>query len=132
MAYSKKGMGGVLSDYTHLRTIPALASVVFVVAGLYQFGGISSVDLTWLNYTLTTEHATLVSLGVLVLAFMSSETKDFASYDGTERMLIAAAPVIILGYQYVPFVTDLINTTSNLGPMVAFLLTLVSWAVAVR
>jgi len=32
-------MGDALSDYTHLRTLPALLSVVFILAGLYQFGG---------------------------------------------------------------------------------------------
>jgi len=125
-------MGNVLSDYTHLRTLPALLSVVFIIAGLYQFGGISEVLLTWIDYTLTAEHATFISLGAYAIAFASSETKQFDSYEQWEQVAIALGPVIIASYQYVPQVADVINTSSNLGPIVAFLATVVAWGVAVR
>ena len=125
-------VGNVLSDYTHLRTLPALLSVVFIIAGLYQFGGISEVMLTWIDYTLTAEHATLISLAAYVIAFASSETKQFDSYEQWEQVAIALGPVIIASYQYVPQVADVINTSSNLGPIVAFLATVVAWGVAVR
>ena len=132
MAYSK-GVGDTLSDYTHLRTLPALLSVVFVVAGLYQFGGISDVTLTWFsNYTLTTQHAMFTAIGAYALAFASSETKSFDRYEDWEKVAILSGPVVIVGNEYVQFVTDLINTTSNVGPIVAFLLTVVAWGVAVR
>jgi len=125
-------MGDALSDYTHLRTLPALLSVVFILAGLYQFGGISEVNLTWIDYTLTAEHATFISLAAYAIAFASSETKQFESYEQWEQVAIALGPVIIAGYQYVPQLADLINTSSNLGPIVAFLATVVAWGVAVR
>ncbi|PHQ38020.1 hypothetical protein DJ69_13875 [Halorubrum persicum] len=125
-------MGDALSDYTHLRTLPALLSVVFILAGLYQFGGISEVMLTWIDYTLTAEHATFISLAAYAIAFASSETKQFDSYEQWEQVAIALGPVIIAGYQYVPQLADLINTSSNLGPIVAFLATVVAWGVAVR
>ena len=125
-------MGDALSDYTHLRTLPALLSVVFILAGLYQFGGISEVMLTWIDYTLTAEHATLISLAAYVIAFASSETKQFDSYEQWEQVAIALGPVIIASYKYVPQVADVINTSSNLGPIVAFLATVVAWGVAVR
>jgi len=125
-------MGDALSDYTHLRTLPALLSVVFIIAGLYQFGGISEVNLTWIDYTLTAEHATFISLAAYAIAFASSETKQFESYEQWEQVAIALGPVIIAGYQYVPQLADLINTSSNLGPIVAFLATVVAWGVAVR
>ncbi|WP_281193756.1 hypothetical protein [Halorubrum sp. F4] len=125
-------VGSALSDYTHLRTVPALLSVVFVMAGLYQFGGISEVMITWIDYTLTAEHATFISLASFVVAFASSETKSFDHYEQWEQVAIAAGPLVIAGYQYVPQVSDLINTTSNLGPIVAFLATVVAWGVAVR
>jgi hypothetical protein len=125
-------MGNVLSDYTHLRTLPALLSVVFIIAGLYQFGGISEVMLTWIDYTLTSEHATFISLAAYAIAFASSETKQFESYEQWEQVAIALGPIIIAGYQYVPQLADLINTSSNLGPIVAFLATVVAWGVAVR
>ncbi|OYR65300.1 hypothetical protein DJ79_08755 [Halorubrum ezzemoulense] len=130
-SYSRS-MSDTLSDYTHLRTLPALLSVVFVLAGLYQFGGISEVMLTWLDYTLTAEHATFISLGAYAIAFASSETKQFESYEDWEKVAIAAGPLVIVGYQYVPQIADIINTSSNLGPIVAFLATVVAWGVAVR
>jgi len=125
-------MGDALSDYTHLRTLPALLSVVFVLAGLYQFGGISEVMLTWIDYSLTAQHATFVSLAAYAIAFASSETKQFESYEQWEQVAIAVGPLVIIGYQYVPQLADLINTSSNLGPIVAFLATVVAWGVAVR
>ena len=125
-------MGDALSDYTHLRTLPALLSVVFVLAGLYQFGGISEVMLTWIDYTLTAQHATFISLAAYAIAFASSETKQFESYEQWEQVAIAVGPLVIVGYQYVPQLADLINTSSNLGPIVAFLATVVAWGVAVR
>ena len=130
-SYSRS-MSDTLSDYTHLRTLPALLSVVFVLAGLYQFGGISEVMLTWLDYSLTAQHATFVSLGAYAIAFASSETKQFESYERWEQIAIAAGPAVIIGYQYVPQIADIINTNSNLGPIVAFLATVVAWGVAVR
>lgn len=128
----RNSMSGALSDYTHLRTLPALLSVVFVLAGLYQFGGISEVHLTWFSYTLTSTHAMGTAIGAYALAFASSETKEFAHYEDWEKVAIALGPAIILGNEYVGFVGDLINTTSNLGPIVAFLATVVAWGVAVR
>ena len=125
-------MGNALSDYTHLRTLTALLSVVFILAGLYQFGGISEVMLTWIDYTLTAEHATFISLAAYAIAFASSETKQFESYEQWEQVAIALGPIIIAGYQYIPQLADLINTSSNLGPIVAFLATVVAWGVAVR
>ncbi|MDB9280522.1 hypothetical protein PN416_12745 [Halorubrum ezzemoulense] len=130
-SYSRT-MSDTLSDYTHLRTLPALLSVVFILAGLYQFGGISEVMLTWLDYTLTSEHATFIALGAYAIAFASSETKQFESYERWEQIAIAAGPLVIIGYQYVPQIADIINTSSNLGPIVAFLATVVAWGVAVR
>ena len=130
-SYSRS-MSDTLSDYTHLRTLPALLSVVFVLAGLYQFGGISEVMLTWIDYTLTAQHATFISLAAYAIAFASSETKQFESYEQWEQVAIAVGPLVIVGYQYVPQLADLINTSSNLGPIVAFLATVVAWGVAVR
>ncbi|MFY4815493.1 hypothetical protein ACOJIV_22760 [Haloarcula sp. AONF1] len=132
MAYSNSP-GDLLSDYTQLNTIPALLSVAFVVAGLYQFGGISDVTLVWLNsYTLTAEHAMFASIGVFAVAFMSSETRNFARYETWEQALIGAGAALIVSYQYVPQVADLVNTTSNVGPIVAFMVTVAAYGVAVR
>ena len=123
----------VLEDYTQLNTIPALLSVAFVAAGLYTFGGISDITIVWLsNYSLTGTHALGISLGVYAVAFMSSETRDFAHYEDWEKVLIAGGPALMIAYEYWQPATDLINTTSNLGPIAAFLVTVAAWGVAVR
>jgi hypothetical protein len=134
MAMDHRGVSGVLGDYAHLRTIPAMLSVVYALASLYQFGGIATVELVWLsNYTLTQEHAVLASMVVYAIAFMSSETKRFDSYESWEKVAIALAPILILGEQYVTEVSTLLMDLGDpLGMQLAFIVTLLSWAVAVR
>ena len=132
MASNYGSMTSTLSDYTHLRTLPALLSVVFVLAGLYQFGGIAEVEIVWLDYLLTAEHATVISLAAFAAAFASSETKALDHYEKWEQVVIAAGPILIVGYQYTDFVYDLVSTEGNFGPVVAFLVTVVAWGVAVR
>ena len=138
MATSDAFHHDILDDYMNIRTVPALLSVVFVVAGLYQFGGISTVELTWLGgssgaYALTAQHAVLGSLGSFLIAFMSSQTKRFENYDQWEQVAIAAGPILILGQHYITEVHDfLIGLGDPLGLQLAFLVTVVSWGVAVR
>lgn len=128
----------MVSDYANIRSIPAILSVAFIGAGLYQFGGISAIELTWLggangSYTLSTQHSLLVSLGAFAVAFASSETKSFEHYDQREQLLIALGPAVILGNEYVTQVNDLLLDIGDpLGMQVAFLATIVSWAVAVQ
>lgn len=120
-------------DYANLRTLPAVLSVAFIGASLYQFGGISEIQLVWLDYGLTTEHSVLVSLVTFLVAFASSETRQFENYEMWEMVVIAAGPVVILGEQYLTEVTDLLMEIGDpLGFQVAFFLTLLSWGVAVR
>ena len=123
----------VLSDYANIRTIPAVLSVGFVVASLYQFGGITEVTLPWLDYTLTTGHATVVSLSAFAFAFASSETRQFENYEDWEQVAIAAGPIVILGNQYVAEINDfLVGLGDPLGLQLAFLVTVISWGVTVR
>jgi len=132
MAYSKDAKG-MMADYMNMRTIPAALSVAFIMASLYQFGGIANIELSWLSYTLTTEHSLMVSLGAFVAAFASSETRDFQYYSQQEQIAIALGPAVILGNEYVTQVHDmLINIGDPLGLQLAFLATLVSWGVAVQ
>lgn len=125
-------MSGVLNDYKNLNTIPALLSIVFAVASLYQFGGISEVHIAWFDYALSTHHAMLVSLGVLVVAFASSETKEFRNYEDWEKALIAAGPLLIVSHQYVDYVNDLIVNNEPTAGVLAFLIAVAAWGVAVR
>lgn len=128
---SNARMGDFLGDYAYMRTVPASLSLAFILASLYQFGGIPAVELVWIGYTLTTEHAVIVSLGAFVFAFASSETTDFERYDGWEQLTIALGPALIIGQQYVTQVDEfLLSLGDPLGYQVAFSVTIGSWAVA--
>ncbi|QZP39838.1 hypothetical protein [Halobaculum magnesiiphilum] len=133
MAYRNQA-SGLVSDYANLRTIPAMLSVVFVIGGLYQFGGISDVTLTWLSsYTLTGQHAVVASMATYAVAFASSETRALDRYETWEKVAIALGPALILGEQYTTEVTDLLTKIGDpLGMQIAFVITVVSWGVAVR
>ncbi|WP_135827907.1 hypothetical protein [Halorussus halobius] len=138
MATRSSGARSMVSDYANIRSIPAILSVAFIAASLYQFGGISAIELMWLggangSYTLSTQHSLLVSLGAFVVAFASSETKSFEHYELQEQVLIALGPALILGNEYVTVVSDLLtNIGDPLGMQLAFVATIVSWAVAVQ
>jgi hypothetical protein len=129
---SRNSVSNLASDYANLRTIPAILGIVFGLASLYQFGGIATVELVWLNYTLGTQHAMLISLGTYAIAFASSETKSLEYYEDWEKVLIAAGPALIVGQQYVGFIGDMIANNGTAGGVVAFVIALVSWGVAVR
>jgi len=129
---TRDSMSGLVSEYSRLKTVPALLSVVFALTSLYQFGGISQVDLVWLNYTLTTQHAMLASLGTLLVAFASSETKEFDNYEDWEMAMIAAAPILIVGTEYISAINDLVLQSGDMVAAGAYLLTVVSWGVAIR
>lgn len=124
MAYANSTM----RKYADLNTIPALLSSVFFVSSLYAFGGIAGVELPWLDYTLTAEHAMLVSLATMLVAFMSSETKQFQNYEDVEKGLIALGPIILVVHEYAILGLSW-SQTMQIG---AFVLTAVSWTVAVR
>ena len=133
MASHQARASAMLSDYANIRTIPAVLGVAFVMASLYQFGGITQVDLPWLGYTLTTEHAALVSVGAFAVAFASSETRDFDQYEDWEQWAIASGPIVILGNQYVAEINSfLVGLGDPIGHQLAFLVTVVSWGVTVR
>jgi len=129
---SHSSMSGMMSDYARLRTLPALLSVVFVAAGLYQFGGIQEIHITWIDYTLSTSHATIVSLLVFVAAFASSETKSLDHYEDWEMATIAAGPILIVAHQYWGYVSDQFAAHDPTLPIIGFVITVAAWGVAVR
>jgi hypothetical protein len=131
-SYSKSSITGLASDYSHLRTLPALLSLIFGVASFYLFGGTPELYLSWFDYTLTNQHALIASLAIFAVAFMSSETRDFDHYEDWEKVLIGVPPVLMLAHQYTNFVAD---AMANYDPWLAVLLwiaSLVGWSVAVR
>ena len=129
---SHNSINGLVDDYSQLRAVPALLGIVFAMASLYQFGGVSELTLEWFSYTLTDQHAMLVSLGVLVVAFMSSQTKQFENYQDWEQILILATPSLVIGYHYIGFVESLVNTAEPWGQVAAFLVCVAGYASAMR
>lgn len=121
-----------MKDYTNLRTVPAMMTVVFAAATLYQFGGVPAPELLWANYVMTTQHAMIVSLGTYAIAFASSETKSFERYSDQEKALIAGGPLLIIGHEYVTFLADIPVQHDPLGGIVFFAVVMVGWGVAVR
>lgn len=134
-----KSIGSYAGKYANLKTMPAMLSVAYVATSLYAFGGIDAFTINWLTdasgYTITSEHATLASMGVLLVAFMGSRTKSLEYYEDWEKVAIASAPVLLLGYEYQSDITTFVNDIGGadpLGAQLAFLVTLVGWGVAVR
>ena len=131
-SYNKSSIKGLVSDYSHLRALPALLSLIFGVASFYLFGGTPELYLSWFDYTLTNQHALIASLAIFALAFMSSETRDFDYYQDWEKVLIGVPPALMLAHQYTNFVPD---AMAQYDPWLAVLLwiaSLVGWSVAVR
>ncbi|WP_336329233.1 hypothetical protein [Haloarcula sp. CGMCC 1.2071] len=132
MSYQNRA-SDMVTDYMNIRSLPAMLSVAFVAASLYQFGGVTTVELPWLSYTLTTQHSLLISLGAFAAAFASSETKQFEYYEDWEKIAIALGPAVILGNEYLPAVNDFLTSLGDpLGMQLAFVATVVSWGVAVQ
>lgn len=131
MGYSNSP-SGMLSDYAHLRTVPALLSIFFAMASLYQFGGVAELNFTWFNYTLTAQHGLVASLGIFALAFASSETRSFDRYADWEKVLIGAGPVLLVSHQYVDPISTAFSNNAPWLPIIAFLVSVASWSVAVR
>lgn len=138
MAGSMSSARSTATDYMNIRTVPAMLSIIFAGASLFQFGGIPDITLAWINagsggYTLTANHSVIASMGALLVAFMSSETRDFDYYEDWEKVAIAAGPILIVGQAYISQVNDFILAVGDpLGMQLAFLVSLVSWGVAVQ
>lgn len=132
MATARSSVTGMLGDYARLRTIPALLSVLFAATTLYQFGGVSQPTFEWVGYTLVPAHAMLVSLGAYIVAFASSETKEWRNYTSAERVLIAAGILIVFGQQQITAISSMMAAHQPASGIVAYLITMLGWGVAVR
>lgn len=121
-----------MENYANLRTIPALLGIIFAIASFYQFGAIAEVHFPWFEYTLTTQHAMFIALGAYAIAFASSETRQFENYENWEKGFIAAGPAVIILHQYSEYFQDLMASNDPALSMVAVLIALAGWGVAVQ
>lgn len=120
-----------LADYTQLNTIPAVSGILFAVSSGVQFLG-ASITLQYPAYTFPSEHAMLVSLGALLVAFASSDTKDWRYYDQWEQVLVALAVVLMIGAEYLTEISTLISNNNPTAGVLAFLITVAAWGVLAR
>jgi hypothetical protein len=134
MAYNQNAIRRKLNDYKNVRTIPASVSAAFIVASLFLFGGMGTVDLVWFNYSLTPQHAVFGSGAAYIIAFMSSQTDDFGRYDTWEQVAILAGPATTIGWHYFGgYTQDLFLMVGDpLGAQIAFVITVFSWGVMAR
>ena len=132
MAHNRS-MNSRMNDYLNLRTLPAAIGIVFAVASLYLFGAISGLTFGWgIEYQITDSHALWVSLGAYLLAFASSETRDFAHYERWEQVMIAAGPGLMVLSQHWTWLVDQMAANSPHFAIVAFLISFASYGVLVQ
>jgi hypothetical protein len=69
---------------------------------------------------------------VLAVAFASSETRDFQRYETWEQLMIGLAPVLILGAEYIDFISQAFADHDPTLGIIAFVLSVAAWGVAIR
>lgn len=132
--YNRSAVRDVADDYANLRTIPALLGALFGVLSFFTFGAIDAITWNWfVEYTLTAEHAAIGSLIVYVIAFMSSETKQWESYTTAEKGAIGSGIVLIFGHEYIgAFQTHLFGPYDPHMSVLALVIAVLGYIVAVR
>lgn len=131
---SRNSASGLASRYANLQQLPAIFSGVFVICSLYALGAISGFSINWfVDYTITTEHATFATLGAFGIAFLSSETKSFEYYETSEKVAIAAAPASMAAWQWVDqFQNWMTSLGEPTGAVIVFVVGIIGWMVAVQ
>jgi hypothetical protein len=74
----------------------------------------------------------IVSLMALVIAFASSDTKDWRYYETWEQGVVAVAVFLMVGMEYLTEVQNLVTSNDPVGPLIAFGLAMAAWGVLAR
>jgi hypothetical protein len=114
-----------------IDSVPAIAGLVYAAAAAVQFLD-AQIALGVIDWTFQPELALLVSLAALVVAFASSETRNWAHYDNAEQALIALNILIMLSHQYTQTVATAVSNNQPLAGAVAFGIGMVAWGVLSR
>lgn len=120
-----------LKPYTQLNTIPALVGIVFAVAAGVQFLDVT-LTVGLLSWTFQASHAMFIGMGALVVAFASSDTKDWKHYDTWEQAVVALAVVLMVSGEYISEVATLLSNNQPVAGIVAFALSMAAWGVLAR
>ena len=121
-----------LRSYSQLNTIPAVLGILFAISAGVQFLGAQISIAVPMTYSFDPAHAMLVSLGVLVLAFASSETKDWRYYDAWEQVTVGLAVVVMVGQEYITEISEFIASNDPVTGVAAFVLSMAAWGVLAR
>lgn len=114
-----------------IDTVPAIAGLVYAAAAAVQFLD-AQIALGVLDWTFKPGMAMVVSLAALVVAFASSETRNWQCYDNYEQSLIGLTLLIMVLHQYSPTVETAIANNQPLTGFTAFGLGMISWGVLSR
>ena len=132
MALMHNSMSETVSNYTQLNTIPALMGILFAMSAGVQFLGMQISIAIPASYSFPSTHAMLVSIGVLVIAFASSDTKDWRYYESWEQIVVGAAVVLMVGAEYIVEIDDFIAANDPITGIAAFLVSMAAWSVLAR
>ena len=122
------GHMSAFEDYTQLNTIPAVAGIAFAVSSAVQFLD-ASISIGAVDWTFEPAIAMVVSLGALIVAFASSDTRDWRHYDQWEQAVVAVGAALIPATEYVVEVSDFIAQNDPVAGLGAFLLSFAAWGV---
>jgi hypothetical protein len=112
-------------------TVPALAGVVFAAAAAVQFLQ-AEIVIGVFDMALRPSHAIIISLAALVVAFASSDSRDWRYLDGWEQALVGFTIVFMLAHQYSPDVQAQFAQHQPITGSIVFLAGMVSWGVLAR
>lgn len=118
-------------QYSQLNTVPAMVGIAFAAASSVQFLD-ATLTFGLLNYTFEANHAMVVSLVALIVAFAASDTKSFEHYSREEQGVVALGALLIVGNEYVTQISDFIVQNEPVAGVAAFGITVAAWGVLAR
>ena len=121
----------LFKNYTQLNTIPAIVGIVFAVSAAVQFLQ-AEIMLGLIDYSFDPAHALIVSVFALVVAFASSDTKNFQHYETWEQALVGLAVVVMVSAEYTTTGADFLVENEPHAGLLAFLVSMAAWGVLAR
>jgi len=125
-------MGGFVENYTQLNTIPALVGILFAVSSGVQFLGMTVAIQYPISYSFPTEHALIVSLVALVVAFAASDTRSYEFYKSWEQLTVVIAVAAMISAEYFAEVQSMVTNNQPWAGTALFIVSVVAWAILSR
>lgn len=129
---NKSAMGGFVENYTQLNTIPALVGILFAVSSGVQFLGMTISIQHPIAYSFPSEHAMIVSLLALIVAFAASDTRSYEFYETWEQLTVVVAVAAMISSQYIAEVQTIVANNQPWTGTALFAVSVVAWAILSR